>query len=270
MSVKCKRIDELRNGVRIFRNIDVAFEKSVANARISRLLRADIGIVSEKTDDGFRLSVTAVSEDGRNVSRTFDFSGDEADNAARMKEMKEMMTAQLSKSSGIFQFSVTGIVGDSLPFLPASSINSIRRTVAETLSETECRSIPLYLAPVPESLPEVAGNVSYKDNVSNSVARALYERMGAAEIEPAYELSHRQGAELMRTKYCIKYQLGLCPAQSFSGPASGVSSGPSSGSSPASSPGPAGIYRGGLRLVNNGRTFPLEFDCAACEMIVKG
>ena len=247
MSVKCKRIDELRNGVRIFRNIDVAFEKSVANARISRLLRADIGIVSEKTGDGFRLSVTAVSEDGRKVSRTFDFSGDEADNTARMKEM---MTAQLSKSSGIFQFSVTGIVGDSLPFLPASSINAIRRTVAEALSETDCRSIPLYLAPVPESLPEVDGNVSYKDNVSNSVARALYERMGASEIEPAYELSHRPGAELMRTKYCIKYQLGLCPVQSSSGP--------------------AGSYRGGLRLVNNGRTFPLEFDCAACEMIVKG
>ena len=29
--------------------------------------------------------------------------------------------------------------------------------------------------------------------------------------DQAYELSHLPGAELMRTKYCIRYELGICP-----------------------------------------------------------
>ena len=53
------------------------------------------------------------------------------------------------------------------------------------------------------------------------------------------------GAELMRSKYCIRFELGLCPR--FQG---------------AKESGP-------LFLLNNGRRLALGFDCRACEMTVR-
>ena len=48
----------------------------------------------------------------------------------------------------------------------------------------------------------------------------------------------------MRTRYCIKYELGMCPRHQG-----------------AKATGP-------LFLVNNGRRLALGFDCAKCEMTV--
>jgi putative protease len=49
----------------------------------------------------------------------------------------------------------------------------------------------------------------------------------------------------MRTRHCIKYELGLCPRHQKAKPT------------------------GALFLVNNGRRLALGFDCAKCEMTVK-
>ena len=87
--------------------------------------------------------------------------------------------------------------------------------------------------------------VTYKDNVANSLTRTIYLERGAASIEPAYELSHREGVEYMRTKYCLRHELGLCPKLR-----------------PGSRPDP-------LFLVNNGRRLRLGFDCTVCEMTVR-
>jgi putative protease len=86
--------------------------------------------------------------------------------------------------------------------------------------------------------------LSYKYNVSNDAARALYEARGAKSIEPAYELAHRKDAELMRTRYCVRYELGMCPVHQ---------------GAKESRP---------LFLMNNGRRLALHFDCAKCEMTV--
>ncbi len=94
----------------------------------------------------------------------------------------------------------------------------------------------------PVSAPET---LTYKDNVANSVARDIYRERGAAQMEDAYELSHREGIEYMRTKYCLRHELGLCPKQR-----------------PGTRPDP-------LYLVNNGRRLRLDFDCRACEMTVR-
>ena len=48
----------------------------------------------------------------------------------------------------------------------------------------------------------------------------------------------------MRTRYCLKYELGLCPVHQGAKPT------------------------GPLYLVNNGRRLSLGFDCARCEMTV--
>jgi putative protease len=54
-------------------------------------------------------------------------------------------------------------------------------------------------------------NVSYKQNVSNALSERGYRETGAETLDKAFELTHCSGAELMRTRYCIKYELGMCP-----------------------------------------------------------
>lgn len=100
----------------------------------------------------------------------------------------------------------------------------------------------------------------YKDNVANSIARGIYGSLGAESIEEAYEISHRTGVELMRTKHCIRHELGLCPLKRRN-PAEAQSLevvGPEA---------PAGAKR--LFLLNNGKRYALSFDCRNCEMVVK-
>ena len=70
--------------------------------------------------------------------------------------------------------------------------------------------------------------------------------------EQAYELSHLPGAELMRTKYCIRYELSICPVHHRNAPGS-----------------LQGIKAGApLFLLNNGKRLELHFDCKNCEMTV--
>ena len=95
--------------------------------------------------------------------------------------------------------------------------------------------------PREEYAPE---HITYKDNVANRLAEETYRSRGASEIRKAYELEHGDGAELMRSRYCIRYELGLCPIRQ------GV---------PESGP---------LYLRNNGRLLRLGFDCRHCEMTV--
>ena len=86
--------------------------------------------------------------------------------------------------------------------------------------------------------------VTYKSNVANEETKQIYRDRGAEEIERAYEITHRKGAELMRTKYCIRYELGLCPVHQGANP-------------------PARLF-----LLNNGKRYTLGFDCSRCEMTV--
>jgi len=72
----------------------------------------------------------------------------------------------------------------------------------------------------------------------------VYAARGTESIDPAYEIAHPRNAELMRTRYCIRYELGLCPVHQ---------------GSKESRP---------LFLLNNGRRLALHFDCAKCEMTV--
>ena len=88
-----------------------------------------------------------------------------------------------------------------------------------------------------------AGHLTYLANVSNELSRKFYMKQGATVVDDALELGHL-GSEvtpvLMTTRYCIRYQLGLC----------------------------------GQRMEplflrsSDGRVFPLRFNCKECKMQV--
>ena len=86
---------------------------------------------------------------------------------------------------------------------------------------------------------------NYTANCANSLAREVLQECGFEKVEPAYELKPVPDAALMRSRYCVKFELGLCPrfrpSQSITEP---------------------------LYLVNGGNRLRLQFDCKNCEMIV--
>ncbi len=244
-TIKCKSTPELYQGAVIFRNISAAFEKEIERQACSRVIRADVSLDFVSGDGCWTVNASAVSEDGRSVAKTFDAGDQTANNSERMMDM---IRGQLGKTSGGYMFSIGEInAPDGLPFMPASFLNGIRRSMAETLDSKTCGKKDILLRTpgkvTKQEFPENAlSAVTYKANVSNRLSREMYSVCGAQSIDEAYELSHVSGAELMRTRYCIRYELGICPKHHG-----------------AKSLKP-------LFLLNNGRRLALRFDCAACEM----
>lgn len=251
MSIRCKSTPELFVGARLFRNISAAFEKEIERSSCTRMIDVNTHINFSRNDGIWTVEATAVTEDGREASSTFLASDQDAGNP---EKMLTMLKNQICKSTGNFRFSMdaseesaanNGHEG-TVPFMTASFMNSIRRGLAEKLETMPCISRELmYRAPQPDSgKPFPKEDASYKCNISNRLSREIYALSGAKTIDKAYELSHKGDAELMRTKYCIRHEIGICPLHHRA-----KDSGP-------------------LFLINNGRRLALHFDCRKCEMTV--
>ena len=239
-TIRCKEVPGLKEGMRLYRNIDADFERKLEADRPVR----EIGVQLKEAirHDGLRpvICVEAETEDGRTASIETPASFDPARDEERMLET---VRTQLSKRSGLYAFTMSAVDADGpVPFMPASFLNGIRRDLAAALDAEPVRMLPLRRGALrPDPAPEA---LTYKDNLANSIAREVYQERGASRMEDAYELTHREGVEYMRTKYCLRHELGMCPKQR-----------------PGTRPDP-------LFLVNNGRRLRLSFDCAACEMTV--
>ena len=246
-SIRCKSTPSLYVGARIFRNINVAFEKEIERKTCTREIRAVVSMDFARSSEGiWTVAATAVSEDGRQVCESFAAGDQTAGNHGRMLEM---IRTQIGKSSNGYRFSADDLsdIGE-LPFMSASALNGIRRKLAELLDSQPCGKKDILLRDPEKVMQKVIPqkDVTYKANVSNRLSAAVYGKAGAESIQDAYELSHVRSAELMRTRYCIRYELGMCPKHH------------------GAKPGKA------LFLLNNGQRFALGFDCARCEMTVKG
>ncbi len=240
-TISCKNVEGLSKGTRLYRNINAAFEKELERNTPQREIRVDLKVsISGK----YNIDITAVSEDGREVFSPFKSDLDTAENRDRQDAI---IREQLSKRSGHYSFNVSEIdvntAGGALPLMSASILNSMRRLVAGDLDALPCGTRPLATGRKNSTI-KCTDTVSYKSNVANEVTSALYLSRGAKEVESAYELTHRPDAELMRTRYCIRHELGLCPVRQGAKDC------------------------GRLFLVNNGRRFALHFDCKSCEMTV--
>lgn len=254
-SLFCSRVEGLSPGMKLYRNLDTAFEKELEKGAVRRI-QAVVDIAFTQVSSGkFRVEASALSEDGRKVEVTEIVETETARNRERMLSLVE---GQLGKNAGDFIFALkeSALVQDGeIPMLSSSQLNSLRRSLAEKLSEIPVKSRKINLSRVKTELPEelaFRGKITYKSDVANSLAEALYRRLGAESVEPAYELSHQKGAELMRSKYCILHELGFCrktPRYAALAAANDI--------------------RDGLYLRNNGRMLSLDFDCARCEMMVR-
>ena len=243
-TIKCKVLPSLYVGVQLYRNINAAFEKDVERNQCSREIPVDVVFSFSFDGSIWTLAVTAESQDGRRVVLSVDAGNQIAENTERMKGM---LHNQIEKCTGHYRFHLADVrYMENLPFLRASELNDVRRRLAEQLDATPVCSKALLLRNPDQvsPLPFPAESASYKQNISNSLSETVYVNTGVKSVGKAYELEHTPDAELMRTKYCIRYELGMCPVHQ--GAKNSVP----------------------LFLLNNGKRLAVKFDCRNCEMII--
>lgn len=226
MRIRCKSVTGLKEGTMLYRNIDAAFEKELEACSCRREIRVGLSLL---VHGRYTMDIKAVSEDGREADISFEAGVETARNRERAAGM---LKEQLSKRSGTFSFRLDGMElrteDGELPLLSPSAINGMRRRIAEELEAVPCKALPLYSAD-----RRAAGGLSCAEPLTTG------GKAGRQEGPARYA-----SEELMRTRYCIRYELGMCPR-----------------------------YQGGrpperLFITNNGRRFALGFDCKACEMTV--
>ena len=215
-TIVCKPVDGLHEGMSLYRNIDTAFEKELDRNPAHRELSVALSV---RVHGKWNIDVTAVSEDGRELMSPFKADLERAENRERAEAM---IREQLGKRSLHYHFHVDSVVSDApgaaLPLLSASTINSIRRLIAEDLD-----SLPVRFNPIMNVAAAESGSGAFSAEETAFPAAAPY---------------------LMRSKYCIKYELGMCPVHQGAKPC------------------------GKLFLLNNGCRLELGFDCKNCEMTV--
>ena len=235
-TVRCKKVEGLAPGMKLYRNLSSGFEKQIEASAPSREIPVRLDVRLEDS-----VEITALSQDGREVSVRVEAPAEPARDRERMLQT---VRQQLSKHSSVYSFYVGEVSARSVPFMNAAFLNGIRRDIAERLDAMPVKALPLRKT-APEASVSGPAELTYKANVANSADRSIYASRGAKIMEDAYELTHRHGAELMRSRYCVRHQMGLCPKQK-----------PGNAAEP-------------LYLVNNGRRLRLKFHCGTCEMTVE-
>lgn len=238
-SVRCKGVKGLREGLPLYRNISAEFERHLERAKPLR----EIAVSVQLSLKAGLIRAEATSEDGRSACLEQPLTGEPARQADKVLDS---IREQLGKRAGHYAFTVCSIeqADAVIPFLPAAFLNGIRRELAARLEAQPVHALPLRRT-APDPSLKAPAELTYKANIANSADRALYASRGTDSMEQAYELSHRSGAELMRSKYCVRYELGLCPKQ---------------GSEKTAAP---------LYLLNGGKRLTLRFHCDRCEMTVE-
>lgn len=217
---------KFKAGDKIYRNADVEFEKQVAQ-KVKRQIGVNINITDV---------ITLVDEDGIKVS--IPITGGEA--AKNPEKMKETFVKQFSKTgeSDFYIFDIK--IASELPFMPVSRINELRRSAFDKLMQKRLDEYKREGHKNHVYCPYYKSQIDYRGNVHNLSAKDFYKKCGAEVCEMSLETElPKHPVELMRTKHCIKYALGMCKSPE--------------------------------KLVlrdEYGKVYPLKFDCKKCEMSV--
>lgn len=235
----------LAEGAILWRNNDQAFEKQLQGISAER--KIDISVILSATDEGLQLCLT--DEDGCQATASVTCTHEIANNPQRAMEQTER---QLCKT-GDTPFRVSHFESHCPQplHLAASTLNELRRQAVAQLEEVRL-SDHLTRRGHSNTLAERQANhtpyhettLDYRANILNSRTEQFYRRHGVTQLEYGLEKTQEyRGKALMTTKYCLRYELGICLKQN-----------------------PA--YRGDLYLRNNRNWFLLTFDCRQCQMLL--
>lgn len=243
LRITVKNHSALCPGCSVYRNLNQRFEKELENNMPRRLIHVGVSIKSSPET----ISFEATAENSQKALYTLTGPFEEAKNPSLAMEN---LRSQIGKITDIYLFSLEESDSGFIPFLPLSQINSVRRALAEELAKAQYTRSESIAAGQREIIPPAQ---QVKLNCGNRLSREVYLQAGinppaAFELATASSPAAEEYSELMRTKYCIKYELGLCPKQK--------------------SLSKRLEFEDPLYLINNGRRLPLLFDCKRCEMVI--
>ncbi len=232
----------LRPAMAIYRNRDHTFLRQVEGSRPVREIEVRLRL--EEAPQG--LALRAQDEDGVRATATLRVEKVLADKPSRVEATARR---QLARTGGTpFACTEVDLAWPQPYFLPVAVVNALRRDVLERLLAARAAIRPQMPGQIVRNevlYPQA--RLTYLGNALNRQAGAFYQRHGVEEVAPAAESGlGMEGKVVMRCRYCLKHQLGLCD-----------------GTSPA-----AGL-REPLYLVDeDGHHYRLRFRCADCEMEV--
>lgn len=240
----------LRRGMALYRNNDVAFEKTLSGDTAHRTLPA--AMMFGTTDDGFRLTMSI--ETGSSQPLTWSADTVFAHQPAN-RPQEENIRKQLSKLGGTVFEAKEIHIEDSAKglFVPSSVLAQLRRDAVDAYPKALHDSVinkETTEDKQADGAPAEYWSAEYKKhpylyNVSNHAARAFYEQHGLGGLAPALETKEPEESVVMQCRYCIRYELGFCVRRGGRKPE----------------------WREPLHLrLGDGRGFRLDFRCDECQM----
>jgi len=261
------KIEGIKVGTEIYRNLDVEFEKKLKNSKTFRKIGVNIEFDLGKAK--------VVDEDGNWVEVEYTFE----ELAQNEEKMIENISIQLKKSGeSDFWVNNVEILTEKIPFLPVSKLNELRRDLLEKLSkervkrekgkedkktchceegvnvltstkECSCHCEECSDAAIQEGgfgllQPKLRNDeiLDYRANVLNKYAKEFYEKHGCKVAELALESvpvasAKKSGRVAMTTKHCLKHAFNLCKS-------------------------PKKLFL----IDEKNKRYELKFDCDNCEM----
>ena len=227
-------------GTTLYRNADQAMTALLSRPSAQR--RIGISLVLTHLYDIITLTATVCQNPMLSATCTIPSRCDKA-----RQPQADVQRRQLEKW-GNTQFSVRSVsLADDVDtfFIPATVLSTLRRSLSEKLSQVITASLAVHEPFAPPSAPS---NPGAPPLAANAMAAEYYRVRGITPI-PAFEVTPSPHPLLMECRHCLRFSLGHCVRRGGTPP----------------------TWREPLSLVlDDGRRFPLQFDCSHCQMNVYG
>ena len=236
----------LKPGMRLHRNMDLHWLKALRGAKVER--RIPVKALLDFPEGAVRLRL----EDPTGLAAQAQVAGDFApprEAAAAAQAIQEALGRLGSTPFLLGELQVA-----ESRFIPASSLNALRREAAAALEALRRapRDREAGRAAAPQLSPLPTGELDFTWNIANEAARAFYRRAAGTVLEPAAELQEDlKGRVVMTTRHCLRYELGWC----------GVHANPEPWARLQEPAGPLFLENGATRL-------ECRFDCRQCRMLL--
>jgi 23S rRNA 5-hydroxycytidine C2501 synthase len=239
-----RELKGLSIGSIIFRNHDHQFFKELSKDKSQRKINVQLSL----KDEIDKIILTAKDEDENIVEGQFTFDKVIAKNPNQFLSTIE----QQLKKSGDSIFIIRDVqVNFSQPyFFTVAKINEMRRQILKLLESERTKRYPRVLIKFNNNVVMFPRKkITYLDNVVNHKARKFYKKLGVEYFEDGFELlKAKKGKVILRSKYCVKAQLNICPLKN---PGQQIN-----------------MLNRTLYLSDKKRKFKLEFNCQECEMSI--
>jgi len=233
--VRPNQMPEIEIGEFLFRNFDIRFQELLAKENTTRKLEVDICIAEDA--NGFILDIGG-------EKKHFAAKKIIAENSKRSQQTIMQQLCKLGNTPFRCRHYENQL--KKAYFIPISVLNEWRRQTADALESRLQQRKPM---DQPHTIrhPQFPNEpTDYRLNIHNKLAKHFYEQCGLDQFVPSYEQKTPADAFLMTCRYCLRYEMGMCPVHQRSHDATKL---------------PAFLRHGD-------KVYSLHFDCKKCQMYI--